>query len=297
MNIDSLEIIAKNELDDGDIAIYADWHEGADDALFFYRKLYGFVDAVTTTSNSIASDFLDREKSYLQMGEVRSGSVLNFLFRKKKRKKSESSSQENKKSSDKIDEKAGRFLNKALALLLSALCYSGLMSRDDWKAVAGDFNKILEQEIGRNVADLNGVDEHYILDKARMLCKKMGLLGAEIPMYMLHSGGVQQVSVGQFVNDDYIERILVEEAEFWDVPARLYIKKPDLRGDSRWEVLLNNGERIYVAIQHTEWLRKVHYERLKFFTGSYIDVLLRVVKEASGRFKYFALEVRGGDYE
>jgi hypothetical protein len=185
--------------------------------------------------------------------------------------------------------------------LLDFLSKPGEMNRGEWATVANHMNTGLAQEYDENVAEMLKLDERFVLNSASKICKKVGFGKVDdFDIYVGACGNVKKFQVIQAVNDSYVDEILADPGDLiFAGDARLFVKKPDVSGDSRWEVYWE-GRRITVKIVHYNWLNEVHVQGIEFGSKTYIDAKMKVyrIKSASGKTveKFIVEEVFNGNY-
>lgn len=279
------------KLSAADFALYADYEKGVTPADVFYKDMLAIVSAANIFHNNFVKVVFSSDGFDFAVDGFESGSLLNFIRPKLKVKQSE-------EDVDKQRLVAGR----CFWSLLNFLRRNQRLTKEDWQGLAADFNSHVEQECGTGFAEMAAVNERFALNEASKFCKKVGFgRVSRFNIYVAVVGNVQKLEVVQAVNDAYVEDMLFEGGDIvYDGAARLFVKKPDVGGDSRWEVYWQS-ERIPVKITDYGWLSDVHQLGIEFGSKSYIDVNMKVflINNASGRpiKKYVVEKVNGGNYE
>lgn len=270
------------------VGLYAKYNKDTDIETF-YKNMHMASSVISTFYNDAMTHVFDAPGYSMVVSGFESGSLLNFVSPEQK-------------DGSKFDDKKFSLLSNWFFSILNFLSISGEKNIEDWRAVANDLNEIAADAYGESVAEMIKVDERFVLQQSSKICKKIGFGKInDFNLYVSLMGNVKRLEVRQAVNDSYVDEVLAEPGELiFDRDAILFVKKPDVSGDSRWEVYWER-KRIVVKIVHYDWLARVRNLGIEFGSKSYLNVHLKVyrIKSLSGKLieKYVVEEVFGGNYE
>lgn len=286
MEIDISNDILK-KLSAARVGLYAEYHEDTDIETF-YRNMHMVSSAVATFYNDAMIHAFGAPGYSMVVSGFESGSLLNFVSPEQK-------------DGGEFDSKKFSLFSNWFFSILKFLSATGEKNIDDWRAVADDINKFTRDSYGDSMAEMMRVDERFVLQQSSKICKKIGFGKIDdFNLYVGVMGNVKKLEIRQAVNDSYVDEVLAEPGELiFDRDAVLFVKKPDVSGDSRWEVYWDR-KRIVVKIVHYDWLARVKNLGIEFGSKSYLNVHMKVyrIKSLTGKLieKYVVEEVFGGNY-